>query len=821
MPDVEGGFSAAWGGTGQLGQGVVAPWGLAAAVENVGTAYAPPAPPGGGTEFTPGNLVAVTAIGPADVYRQAHTASVVDMRTGNPLPVARVSIDLQDGSDLWSFSATSAPDAGGSLFRLLTDRVEPPAVQITIDGHVWCFLVETVSRPRADNGRTVTFGGRSLAAIADSPFQLQATYSADAPTTAAQLAASALLAAGVELDWRLVDWVIPENSVSLSATPMGVVRALAAAVGAVVEAHPSEARVSVRSRYEALPNEWAYLQPDVQIHGKAIVTDNYEIADKPAYTGIFVAGQQSGGLTYVKLEGTSGADQAPMVSDALLTEEAARVERARAELGVGGQQARVAATLPVLTGAGQPGVLQRGQLLRVVDPEGGNVEIWHGMVRSVGVSLTMPGESADGFSLRQTVSVERHTKHIVDPETADPLTGGVIPDLTWYVTEPVTVDLSGYHTGGNDPFTWSLRSGALPPGASFSGDSVGGTPTFCGEYAVRFRLTDNVSQMVDYNELTITVGTRGPEWSGGSAASTGALLQTFVEHGDGVFVALTNTPSGSRTSTFYRTADGGQTWQAISTGLTTKQCNVVLYGDGAFLITTGVTSADRALYRSVDGGQTWALNPTALPTSGFWYACRFGNGRFLAARWGSTQLAVSDDAGVTWTTRVLPATKNWFSAVWSGERWILSSRTDRQVYASDDNGETWYLLSTVPGAGTLGTFSACGGLVFAVPLPGTSTSEIWVSSDHGATWETASLPSTGQSILVFYVETQGYWYIVYGGTSAPAFRVLVSIDGVNWETAENQLPAGFTGIQVARAYGNGVAVAANMANNVAAYAEFT
>lgn len=814
MPDVQGALVAPWGRAQALAGAVVLPWGQAARLQAFGTAYTPPEPPPGSTEVTLDDLRATTTLGAASVYRQAHTAEVTDLRTGDRLPVARLTIDLQDGSDLWSLSATSAPDAGGDLFRRLTDRTATPAVQVTIDGRVWRFLVETVSRPRADTGRTVTFGGRSLAAAADAPFQLQTTYSADAPTTAAQLAAGALLQAGVELDWQLVDWVIPEGAVSLTATPLGVVRALAAAVGAVVEAHPSDARVSVRSRYASLPNEWAYLPPDVQVHGSAIVTDSFEVADKPAYTGIFVAGQQSGGLTYVKLEGTSGADQAPMVSDALLTEETARVERARAELGAGGQQARVTATLPVRTGTGEPGVLQRGWVARVVDPEGGDTEIWFGAVRSVNVSLTLPGEGSDGFSLRQTVSLERHTKHIVDPETADPLEAtGTIPDLDLTVGEPAAVDLSSYHTGGAEPFTWSLRSGALPSGAAFDGDGLGGTPTFCGVYNAQFRLTDNISQMLDFNELAITVGTNGPEWAEeGPAGVTETLAVTLLGYDNGVFVGAVQNSGGSGTSsTFRRSVDGGETWQTVVTGLTAKQAWAVLGGGGVFLVFTGSASADRSLYRSTDGGLTWALNTTALPSSGFWYANAYGDGRFLAARWATTVMAVSDDGGASWSTRTLPASRNWYGLAKGENRWLLSSRTNRVIYASDDNGDTWAELSTVPGTGTLGRITTGGGKVFVGPLGGTLGSTMWVSSDLGETWETITLPRSVTSYAVTYIAERGYW-VQFAPASGGVFPQLVSVDGETWTEAANSLE--FSGTGGGLRYGGGRFVIASFFSNL-------
>lgn len=812
MPELEAGFLAAWGATAPCTAATVVPWGDAAAVENVSTGYvAPPAPPGGST-FVPNDLTATTALGPATSYHQAHTLVVTDLRTGNTLQVDSVRIGLDDGAAFWTLAA----EGPGSLYAALTGGEQPALVEVAVDGHLWAFVVETVARPRSSGPTRVSFGGRSVAALADSPYQFALTYSAEAPTTAAQLCAGALLAAGVELEWKLSDWLIPAGAVSIQGTPMDVVRAVAGAVGAVVTAHPSEYRITVQSRYELLPNEWAYAVPDAQLHSSAVESETFERADKPAYTGIFVAGQQGGALAYVRLEGTSGGDQAPMVTDPLLTDSAALTERARSVLGAGGQQARVGRVVPVCTGAGQPGLFARGQLVRCVDAAvnggadgAGNPGIWHGLLRSVALAVQLP-------VVRQTLGFERHTGHIVDPQVASALLSSTIPDIDLTVGAAVSVDLTAYHSGGAAPVTWSTREGVLPPGVSFSGAGLGGIAGYCGEYPVRFRLTDAVSQMVDFNEVTITVGTDGPAWVGGSASGAAAFSFTALRYGDGAVIAI-NTHSTTSSSVFNRSVDGGATWSTVTTGLTARQCSRLLFGASKFVVLTGNASADRAVYRSTDGGATWTYHATALPSSGFWYATAYddASGLFMAARWGTSTLAVSAD-GITWTTRTLPASKNWWNLVPCGDRLLMNSRTDRIVYASDDGGLTWAVLSTIPGSGTAGPLLYEGGLVFAGQLSTPST-ELWVSADFGATWTAVTLPLTTASYGVIFVESQGYWFM-YRYASGGYDQVMVSIDGFAWTVAPNEMP--ITGTGFGTAYGGGTAIVASFNGAGAGFSRF-
>ncbi|MGM3078616.1 hypothetical protein ACS2TM_26995, partial [Bacillus cereus group sp. BC310] len=80
-------------------------------------------------------------------------------------------------------------------------------------------------------------------------------------------------------------------------------------------------------RYRWLPNEWRDQVPDVEIHLDVVLADSYERADKPAYNGVFVAGEAGGSIARIYLAGTLGDKLAPMVTDALLTEGAALRQR--------------------------------------------------------------------------------------------------------------------------------------------------------------------------------------------------------------------------------------------------------------------------------------------------------------------------------------------------------------------------------------------------------------------------------------------------------------------------------------------------------------
>lgn len=549
MPEIQAALAMPWGAAAAPVQAVLSmPWTAAAApVQSIGGGYtATPAP--GGTPVSPGDLRATAALGPAAAYHQVHTQEVTHLRTGATLAVDALGITLQDDSICWELAA-EGPD---ELFAPLTTGEQPAAVAVEIDGHLWHFVVETVARPRGPDSRRVQFSGRSPACVADKPYSLEANYAIDAPTTAAQLCAGALLSAGVDLEWKLEDWLIPAGAITLTGTPMDVVRAVAGAVGGVITAHPSELRITVESRYPVMPNEWAGTPPDVQVHSRAVRTEQIDQADAPAYTGVIVSGQQGGALAYARLEGTSGAELAPLVSDPLLTDAPALRERARSILAPGGGKALVTRLLPVRTGAGEPGVLRRGALLRAVDqPPGGATEIWHAMVRSVAVRATFP-------QVEQTVTLERFRRHVVEPDTSTALALAEIPDLYLQVNLAASVPLVAYRSGGAAPYRWALRSGALPPGLAIVGEAITGTPTTVGTSAdVALRLTDRVARMLDSapfdihvvpqeEDLLLWLQFEQPPGTGGVPVDSSPYARVPVNH-LGVFVS---SPSKCGAGTF-------------------------------------------------------------------------------------------------------------------------------------------------------------------------------------------------------------------------------------------------------------------------------
>jgi hypothetical protein len=365
------------------------PWDTSTQLGGQGTPpTAPPAPTGDlpTPTLSPGGSIPALA-----AYRQVHTLAVTLEATSAALPVESVTLSIEDGSVCWTLSATGRP----SLYAQFAEATTPQQVRVAIDGIEWLFIVEAATRNRSGTDQhAVTITGRSAAMAAGEPYAQPRNWINDGAITAAQMAVFSQEGTATQVQWYVLDWLIPDKVLTFAGSPLALVQRIAETIGAQVECDRVSNAIYVIPRYPRMPTDWASATPDVTIAEEAIRADSYQRADRPAYNSVFVSGQQQGVLGQVFLAGTDGAAQAPIVTDLLVTDAPAVLQRGRTILGGSGPQARISMTLPVLTGSGRPGVLSRGQLIEV----GG---AWRGMVRSVSVNAALP-------LVEQTVVIERH-----------------------------------------------------------------------------------------------------------------------------------------------------------------------------------------------------------------------------------------------------------------------------------------------------------------------------------------------------------------------------------------------------------------------------
>lgn len=332
-----------------------------------------------------------------------HQITAQLLPSGAYIPIQNVSVSADRGSFCWNFSA-SGPS---SLFdQLVPTSGVPQQIRFYIDGIGFVFIVGPVRETKAFGKKGVQFSGRSVTALLSAPYARETSWFNSTAQTAQQLAENVLQYSGVTLDWGVTDWLVPAGAWSHQGTPLSAVQAIAQSIGGYVQSHRTDPVLQVRHPYPELagglpggPWNWyaAGVTPDVTLAAEALMTIGTERRDEADVNGVYVSGTNQGVLALVKRTGTAGEKLASLATDPLITANVAAMQRGLSVLGAAGAKHFIDFELPILTGSGEPGILDVGQLALI-----NQSSPWRGRVRGVAANATFGGK------VRQTINVERH-----------------------------------------------------------------------------------------------------------------------------------------------------------------------------------------------------------------------------------------------------------------------------------------------------------------------------------------------------------------------------------------------------------------------------
>jgi exo-beta-1,3-glucanase (GH17 family) len=243
-----------------------------------------------------------------------------------------------------------------------------------------------------------------------------------------------------------------------------------------------------------------------------------------------------------------------------------------------------------------------------------------------------------------------------------------------------------------------------------------------------------------------------------------------------ILTALPNVFAGTA-SGVYRSANGGDSWIAVNTGLTNLNVkSLAVAADGALFAGT----AGDGVFQSLNNGDMWTLRSatpanatTLIATSAGVFAADGTNcsGIFLLPSDGSA--AVSRGGGVSGCTTALAASStNLFAAT-----------ATTGVYRSANNGQSW---DNITGAITSTNIHALAAdrdnRIFAA----THDAGVWRSSDEGTTWARVQNGLTPSDVRTLNAEYDGD-LLAASETGATIFRT--SDNGTSWSAASAGLPA--------------------------------
>lgn len=332
------------------------------------------------------------------VYRVLNSCSLVRLPDRAPLPVTSMTIETDTDSWCWSLTATLATARGWDLVQPQAPAFLPVEVEATINGHGWRFLLDQPSATHSFGQHRQPIKGRSRSAWLADPFTARSRGVEVNPRTAQQLAEQALANLGWALVWQLpVDWLIPGNLYSWSATPIEQLINLIKPVDGCLYTDPQAAIMTAYLRYPTPAWLWDGQIADLGIPAAALAALDRAPDHRPIINGCYVSGTQYGNIAWLKVAGTDGALVPPEpVVDPLLTSVDALRARGVSILSASGPGQTLSTALHLTQAGGSgPGLLRPGLLVEIAGTRG--------RIRSVRVTA----EWAQALKVRQSVSIER------------------------------------------------------------------------------------------------------------------------------------------------------------------------------------------------------------------------------------------------------------------------------------------------------------------------------------------------------------------------------------------------------------------------------
>lgn len=319
--------------------------------------------------------------------------ALIDPETGMNIPCLSASVQTDKNSYAWQFRLSLPYNATESVQGRLKE------LEVRINGYIWRMVVTGRGKGEQFGQTTIELTGSSPTVLLSDPYAPTRSVVVNESSIAKSLAESELeragLSTGFALDWRLTDslaWQIPAGSFGYdNLAPIQAIKKLAEAGGGWLYSDMSRREISVRPIYPT--PFWQWSKPDILIPGSLILDRRADYREEPLHDGVYVSGTNQGVTAFVRRAGTAGANQAPMVSDDLITDEAAARQRGLSVLSAGGKIMDVSMTVPLHKDIG---VVLPNTLVGVSD--------WLGLSAKVSIDVSWQ----NSLKIRQKIGIERH-----------------------------------------------------------------------------------------------------------------------------------------------------------------------------------------------------------------------------------------------------------------------------------------------------------------------------------------------------------------------------------------------------------------------------
>jgi hypothetical protein len=209
----------------------------------------------------------------------------------------------------------------------------------------------------------------------------------------------------------------------------------------------------------------------------------------------------------------------------------------------------------------------------------------------------------------------------------------------------------------------------------------------------------------------------------------------------------------------------GRTWTARNNVVDNQLIDIA--GDtGPRLVAVCFDGDDRVL--TSDDGVTW-VNRASADDGSTWYRVIYAGGQYVAIASTGTERVMTSPDGLTWTAQTAAEANEWRGLTYDGVNYIASAASGTNRVMTSPDAITWTARSITSGA----WFAAAS--TYDLAIVGTTTGDVCLSTDHGATW--------GTPITVAAINTRkiirGPGQFVLLASSSPN-RCYTSPDGTTW-----------------------------------------
>lgn len=301
------------------------------------------------------------------------------------LPIANAAIGIDRDSWAWSLSGNTLDyDAAAAMAPTSSGPIE---VELNINTHAFRALVESVNGSWQFGSRAWTFSGRSPACVLADPYAPPTTTTWITTKNARQIVQEILSGTGISETWNITDWNILARTLAVNnAAKMDILRRIATATGAIIQATPAGSVLDFLYRYPYTPTAWAAATPEAVLSSDFTTNVSWAWAPQPGHDYVIVSGRDAGVLVHVKRTGASFTIPAETIIDPLIGQEVAGHNRGRALLDATGYDKRIyelECPFPLPSAAGAE-IVYPGDIVSVNLEEG---DSFKGMVDAVKIAI--------------------------------------------------------------------------------------------------------------------------------------------------------------------------------------------------------------------------------------------------------------------------------------------------------------------------------------------------------------------------------------------------------------------------------------------------